>query len=45
LACALAAGINTVVSGDKELLAVSGFQGIEVVKPKMFIQRYLEDDD
>ena len=45
LACALAAGINTVVSGDKELLAVSGFQGVEVVKPKVFIQRYLEDDD
>jgi predicted nucleic acid-binding protein len=31
LACALAAGINVVVSGDKQLSVVSGWNSIEIL--------------
>jgi len=43
LACAIAAGIDTVVSGDKGLLVVSGFRGIQIVKPKAFVDKFLKD--
>jgi predicted nucleic acid-binding protein len=33
LACALVCGSNLVVSGDRHLLKVSGYQKIEVLKP------------
>lgn len=42
LACALAAGARTVVSGDKHLLKESGYRGIEVIKPQEFVERYLK---
>jgi putative PIN family toxin of toxin-antitoxin system len=41
IACALAAGCHIIVSGDKHLLKVSGFQGIQVLKPREFVDRYL----
>jgi putative PIN family toxin of toxin-antitoxin system len=41
LACALASGNTVVVSGDKHLLKVSGYRGIEVLKPRVFVDRYL----
>lgn len=41
LACALAAGVGVIVSGDKQLRAVSGWSGIEVVSPRHFLDRYL----
>ena len=41
LACALASGSNLVVSGDKHLLAVSGYQEIEVLKPREFVDKHL----
>ena len=40
-ACALASGSQVIVSGDKHLLKVSGYQGIEVLKPREFVDRYL----
>lgn len=40
-ACALASGSKVIISGDKHLLKVSGFQGIEVLKPREFVNRYL----
>lgn len=43
LACAIAAGIDKVVSGDKGLLAVSGFRGIQIVKPKAFVDKFLKE--
>jgi putative PIN family toxin of toxin-antitoxin system len=43
LACAAAAGVTVIVSGDPHLLAVSGWGGIEVLKPRAFAERYLED--
>ena len=41
LACALASGSTIIVSGDKHLLKVSGYRGIEVLKPRHFVDRYL----
>lgn len=43
LACALAAKAPVIVSGDRHLLQVSGFQGIKIIKPREFVDRYLEE--
>lgn len=40
---AVASGANTIISGDKHLLAVSGYRGINVVSPRGFVDRYLVD--
>ena len=42
LACALASGSKVIISGDKHLLKISGFQGIQVLKPRAFVDQYLE---
>ena len=41
IACALAAKSKIIVSGDKHLLNVSGYQEIEVMKPREFVDKYL----
>lgn len=41
IACAIDTNTKLIISGDKHLLKVSGFQGIRVVKPKMFVDKYL----
>lgn len=41
IACALASGCGVIISGDKHLLKVSGYQGIEVLKPREFVDQYL----
>jgi putative PIN family toxin of toxin-antitoxin system len=41
-ACALASGSKVIISGDKHLLKVSGYQGIQVLKPREFVDRYLD---
>ncbi len=41
LACAAAARVKRIVSGDKDLLVLSGYQGIEIIKPKDFVTRHL----
>lgn len=41
LTCALASGARVVVSGDKHLLAASGWRGVEVLKPATYKERYL----
>jgi putative PIN family toxin of toxin-antitoxin system len=41
LACALASKAKLIVSGDKQLLRVSGYRGIVVVSPRRFIDEYL----
>jgi putative PIN family toxin of toxin-antitoxin system len=43
LECAVNAKCNMIVSGDKHLLAVSGFQGIRVLRPKEFTILFRED--
>lgn len=40
-ACAIAGDANLVISGDKHLLKMSGYQGIKVVKPRQFVDEYL----
>jgi len=39
--CAIAGKSKLIISGDKHLLKVSGYQGIKVLKPKEFINQYL----
>ena len=41
IACALSSGSRVIISGDKHLLKVSGYQGINVLKPREFMDRYL----
>ena len=41
LAAAVAAGVRIVVSGDRDLLDVSGWRGIKVLAPRVFADRYL----
>jgi putative PIN family toxin of toxin-antitoxin system len=40
-ACALAGGCDLIVSGDKHLLAKSGYRKVEVLRPRAFIDKYL----
>ena len=42
LAAALAANARLIVSGDKHLLRVSGWRGIEVLKARAFVDRYID---
>jgi uncharacterized protein len=42
LACAMTSGCNIIVSGDKHLLRVSGYQKIQVLKPRDFVEEYLK---
>ncbi len=45
LACALAGDATTIVSGDSDLLKVSGYCGITVLTPKAFVSEYLDHSD
>ena len=42
LACALASNTNIIVSGDNDLLKVSGYCGIQVFTPKAFVNELLD---
>ena len=44
LACALASGTRVIVSGDKHLLRVSGWQRIEVVTPRQCVDWYIDSE-
>ena len=41
LACAVAAGVTVIVSGDKHLVDESGWQGIRVLRPRRFAEEFL----
>jgi putative PIN family toxin of toxin-antitoxin system len=43
LACALSSSAKLIISGDKHLLQVAGYRGIEILKPRAFIEKYLMD--
>ena len=45
LACALAGDSTTIISGDSDLLNVSGYCGIRVLTPKAFVSEYLDHSD
>jgi putative PIN family toxin of toxin-antitoxin system len=38
---AIAGEVMLIVSGDKHLLKMSGYQGIEVIRPRQFVDKYL----
>lgn len=40
LACAIAGSASVVVSGDKQLLKISGFQNVEILTPRNFVDAY-----
>ncbi len=40
--CAIASNSKIIISGDKHLLKVSGYQGINVLKPREFVDSYLK---
>lgn len=41
LACALSCDVKIIISGDKHLLNVSGYKGIDVFTPREFVDQYL----
>jgi putative PIN family toxin of toxin-antitoxin system len=41
LAAAVGAGVSVVVSGDQDLLAVSGWRNIKILTPRQFADRHL----
>ena len=43
LACALSSNTNIIVSGDSDLLRVSGYCGIQVLTPKAFLSEFLAE--
>lgn len=44
LACAIAARVPLIISGDKHLLRVSGWGGITIVTPRQFVDHYLDGE-
>jgi len=41
ITCALSSKSKLIVSGDHDLLDISGYKGIKIVKPRTFIDEYL----
>ena len=41
LACAVAAGVAVIVSGDKDLVDQSGWRGVRVLRPRQFVDEFL----
>lgn len=42
LSCALSAKVDFIVSGDKHLLDLKDFQGIPILSPRQFLNRFFE---
>lgn len=45
LACAVAAGVTVIISGDKDLVEQSGWCGIRVLRPREFVEEHLRDTE
>jgi len=43
IAAAIAGNAGVIISGDKHLLKVSGYHGISVLTPRVFIERFIND--
>jgi predicted nucleic acid-binding protein len=41
IALALASNVKLIISGDKDLHDISGYKEIEVIKPRAFVEGYL----
>lgn len=42
LACALGGRTKMIVSGDRHLLAVDGYRGVRVLRPRQFVEEHLK---
>jgi putative PIN family toxin of toxin-antitoxin system len=43
IACAIAANVKIIVSGDLDLLEITGYQNIQIMKPRQYYDNYLLD--
>ena len=43
IAAALGSSSGIIITGDKHLLDVSGYSGIEMIKPAVFVKKYLSE--
>lgn len=41
IACALASDTKMIISGDSDLLTVSGYENIQIVTPREFVDRHV----
>ena len=41
IACALASDTKTIISGDRDLLALSGYESIQILTPREFADRHI----
>ena len=41
ISCALESGCKIIVTGDKQLKKISGYKGIEIVSPRIFVDKYI----
>ena len=39
--CAMASKCKTIISGDKHLLKLNGYNGIAILRPRQFVDKYL----
>jgi len=42
VACALTGKAKVIVTGDHHLLAVNGYRGLDICRPRDFVTRYLD---
>ena len=42
IACALAAHVKLIISGDQDLLTISRYQDIEIMTPALFVRKFLK---
>ncbi len=42
LACAIAAGVSVIISGDKDVLDQTEWRGIRVLRPRQFSEEFLQ---
>ena len=40
--CALSSKTKTINSGDEDLLSMNGYRGLEVLKPRKFLEKYFK---
>lgn len=41
IACAIASDTRTIISGDNDLLTVSGYESVQIVTPREFVDRHI----
>ena len=41
ISCALASGSKIIITGDKHLLNVNGYKGLEIIRPREFVEKYI----